>query len=132
MLLAVVGGIKMFTAKLAIVTLIAASATVAAASPSRLTDTQFIEANRCLGLMESKGLNTPEAGAMKAFVSAQSRGRVSEAWDRGDEARLDARIAGDHPSDYVRGQLTSERDGLCESLLPSTQTSAATSVRRAE
>ncbi len=122
----------MFTAKLAIVTLLAASATAAAAAPSRLTDTQFIEANRCLGLMESKELGSPQAGAMKALVTAQSSARVSDAWDRGDQARSDAKIAGDHPSGYARGQLISERDGVCLSLLPSAQTSAASSAQRAE
>ena len=46
----------------------AAAAGSALAAPQRITDTQWVEANRCLGLMSDQDFSTDFLPALKAFV----------------------------------------------------------------
>jgi hypothetical protein len=62
-----------------------ASAAAAFAEPAHLTDVQFVAANRCLGLMSSKTLGTPDAAALSRFLDVESTGRVPRSaahWSR--------------------------------------------------
>jgi hypothetical protein len=97
------------------------------AAPQRLTDVQYIAANRCLGLMESKALGPTDDYAMKQLIKTQGVGRVSAVWDMADQAHDNALSAANRADDYSKARLTAERDGACEALLPPTQTTAAPS-----
>jgi hypothetical protein len=97
---------------------LAAAATVAAAAPSiRLNDAQFIAANRCLGLMTSKALATPDASTLNKLLKEQSWGRNAFIYDKADEARNDALADVDRAGAEVRARLVAERDGVCRALL---------------
>ena len=104
---------------------LAASAVSAVAAPARIDDSQFLTANRCLGLMTSHALGTPDAAAMQQFVKVQSWGRVGFIYDQADQARDDARQAADHGGTDQRTQLTAERDGVCHAFLASQTTTSS-------
>jgi hypothetical protein len=114
---------RLVTAALAAATL-AATAASAVAAPARIGDSQFLAANRCLGLMTSHALGTPDATAMRQFVKDQSWGRVDFVYDQADQARDAARQAADRSDADLRTRLTAERDGVCHAFL-NTETTAA-------
>ena len=89
-----------------------------AAVSAPLSDAQFIEANRCLGLMTSKALATPDAASLKQRLDADAGGRAGYISDKADEARNDATRQAGHASADERAKLTAERDGVCRALLP--------------
>jgi len=97
--------------------LAAAAATATAASPIRLNDAQFIAANRCLGLMTSKALATPDAGVLNKLVKEQSWGRTGYVYDKADEARNDAAADVNRGGAELRARLVAERDGVCRAFL---------------
>jgi hypothetical protein len=96
----------------------AAAAPALADQPSHLSDAQFVEANRCLGLMTSKTLATPDAAAMQQLVKAQAGARIAFIYDRADQARDDAQRQADHAA-ADNASLVAERDGVCRSLIGS-------------
>ena len=105
-------------------------AAVAVAAPVQLSDTQFIAANRCLGLMSSKALGTPDAAAMKQLIDSQTSGRDQFIYEKADEARQDAARQAGGGSEDLHARLTAERDGLCRSLLGHTTAAAQPSPSR--
>jgi len=111
---------------------LATSAVVAQAAPSRLNDVQYIAANRCLALMESKALGPTDDFALKALIKAQGGGRIAAVWDMADQAKEDAASLASRARGDVRTHLIAERDGACQALLPATQTTAAPSASRSE
>jgi hypothetical protein len=100
------------------------------AEPTRLSDTQFIAANRCLGLLSSKALTTPDVAAMRQLVKEQSWGRDGYIYDKADEARdtglRDASRGGAEKS----LSLVAERDGLCRGLIATETTAAGPAPKR--
>jgi hypothetical protein len=112
---------RLVTASLAAVAALAA-ALPALAAPARITDVQFIEANRCLGLMSSKALASPEAASLSRFIKDQSYGRDGYVYDRADQVRDQAESAANHASPDYRTRLTAERDGVCQNFLGGTST----------
>jgi hypothetical protein len=102
----------------------AAGAPALAEQPTHLTDVQFVEANRCLGLMTSKALGTPDASAMAQVVKSQAGGRIGYVYDRADQARDDAqREANRGGSQGPR--LVAERDGVCRGFIGSGSSEAS-------
>lgn len=94
------------------------------AAPPRLDDIQFIQANRCLGLMTSKTLATADAAALKQLIDSQMAGRAPFIYDKADEARETARRQADHGRPDAQAKLAAERDGVCHALLTATTTAA--------
>jgi hypothetical protein len=92
--------------------------------PSHLSDSQFVEANRCLGLMTSKTLSTPDAAAMQQLVKSQVGGRMAFIYDRADQARDDAQRQANHAA-ADNSTLVAERDGVCRSLIGSGSSEAS-------
>lgn len=86
-------------------------------TPPRLTDAQYIDANRCLGLMRSKPLTSPEAAALAAVIRAQDWGRVPLVEDEADSARRNAQTDADHAGPDELATLTAQRDGVCHSYV---------------
>ena len=107
---------------------LAAPAFAASAAPDPISDEQFIAANRCLALMDSKALGPVNDYAMKALIKAQTHGRDAMVWDLGDRAYDDAADAANRASGHAKSILIVERDGRCMALLPPTQTTAAPSA----
>lgn len=108
------------SSKLALALSLSLAASLAAvAAPERLTDGQYIAASRCLGILQSKSLGTPNAGVLAADLKTQSSGRPGYVLDKADEARGDTALAAGSAGSEERARLTAERDGVCQSFLPS-------------
>ncbi len=119
--------------KLALVASVFATlAGAAGAAPARFSDGDYVSANRCLGLLESKTLGNSEVTAMKAVVEAQESGREDLARLKGDEVRSDAKAEADRSTGDLKLRLIAERDGACQAWLPATQTSAVSSPARSD
>jgi hypothetical protein len=101
---------------LAAAAVLAAGATSVTAAPTRLSDVDFIAANRCLGLMSSKALATPDADAMRQLLKGQTGGRVAYVYDKADQARQDAQTEAARGGAERLARLTAERDGVCHNL----------------
>lgn len=105
-----------------------AAATTVTAAPARLSDVQFIAANRCLGLMTSKALGTPDAAALNKLVKEQSWGRNGYIYDKADQAREEAQSDASRGGDELHARLIAERDSVCRSLLETSSTAGAPSA----
>jgi len=103
---------------------VCASAAVASAAPARLSDVQFIAANRCLGIESTKSLAAPDVDALRQLVKSQNWGRDSYIYDKADQARDDGQREASRSGAENDIRLTSERDGVCRALV-STTTAAA-------
>ena len=102
----------------------AAAAPALADQPNHLSDAQFLQANRCLGLMTSKTLGTPDAAAMQQLIKSQVGGRMAFIYDRADQARDDAQRQANR-SATDNSSLVAERDGVCRALIGSGTSEAA-------
>src|SRR5690349_21527166 len=99
-----------------------AFAASASAAPVHLDDVQFVQANRCLGLMSSKALASPDAAALKQLVDSQVAGRAPFIYDKADAARETAARQAEHAKPDALAKLTAERDGACHAFLVATTT----------
>jgi hypothetical protein len=111
----------MFKTVLALAASALCLSTVAAqASGERMTDAQYVAAQRCDALMSARSLGAVDSRAIDALVRQQEAGRTSMAYDRAQEAHDDAarqaRVAGA----YEKTQLAAERDGPCRAMLATT------------
>jgi len=97
---------------------VALAASSAAAAPDRMSDAQFIAANRCLGLMQSKALATPDALTLASLLKAEGGSRLGIVLEQADEARDDAERLASRAGDEARARLVRERDGPCQAYLP--------------
>jgi hypothetical protein len=101
-----------------------ASAAVATAAPARLTDVQFIAANRCIGLESTKALASPDSDALRRLVKSQDGGRASYIYDKADQARDDGARDASRSGAENNLRLAAERDGVCRSLASITTASS--------
>jgi len=102
-----------------------ASAAVTSAAPARLSDVDFIAANRCLGIESTKTFSAPDADALRQLVKAQSWGRDSFIYDKADQARDDGQRDASRSGAENNARLTGERDGVCRALVSTTTAAAA-------
>ena len=100
-----------------------ASAAVAVAAPSRLSDVEFIAANRCVGLESSKAFAGPDAEALRQLVKSQEWGRNAFIYDKADQARDDGARDASRSGAENNVRLASERDGVCRTLASTTTAS---------
>lgn len=115
---------RLVTASLA-AALAAAIAPLAFAAPeARVSDVQFIEANRCLGLMSSKALGAGDPSALRRFIKAQSWGRDGFVYDRADQARDDATREANRGGADRHARLTAELGGVCKTYVADTSTAS--------
>ncbi len=102
------------------VILLAAASLAAVAAPAlaaeRLTDAQFVRANRCLGLAEAKALGDADAAGLQSLIKAQRQGRHSSTDDRAAAARMDAKREAARADGDAKSALVEERDVACKSL----------------
>jgi hypothetical protein len=90
--------------------------TQALALPAHLSDAQFIEASRCVGLLSSKTLGSADVAAMKQLVKSEAGSRMSFIYDRADQARDDAERDANRAG-AAASNLVAERDGVCRALV---------------
>lgn len=91
-------------------TLAAAMAALVAGSAvasERVSDARFVQMARCAGLTEGSG---QDAGALKAALRANARGRSDHIRERATIARNEAAAAIRSASGEALAQLTAERD----------------------
>ena len=100
-----------------------ASAAVAVAAPSRLSDVQFLAANRCLGIESAKSFAGPDADALRQLIKSQTWGRDSYIYDKADQARDDGQREASRSGAENNVRLTAERDGVCRALVSTTTAS---------
>jgi hypothetical protein len=114
---------------LSTVATVAALAAPVLATPTQLTDVQYIEANRCLGLMSTKAIGTPDdAAAMKAFLKTQTIGRESFVYDQAEQARDDGQMDANRSGAEHQARLLAERDGVCRSLIGGSSNTSTAAV----
>lgn len=99
--------------------LIAAAASTAAfaETPKRLSDSEFLKANRCLGLASSSALGADGAESFKSFVKAQSVGRNEVIVSMGKKHQAKAASEARGGNDERRTALKSELGGACQALI---------------
>lgn len=102
----------------------AAAITPVFADTTRLTDTQYIAASRCVGLESAKSLASSDSAALRQLVKNQSWGRTSDVYDRADEARDNGERAANRGGAEATMGLVAERDGLCHSFIANQTASA--------
>ena len=100
-----------------------ASAAVAVAAPARLSDVQFLAANRCVGIESAKAFAGSDADALRQLVKEQQWGRASFIYDKADQARDDGEREASRSGAENNVRLTSERDGVCRALVSTTTAS---------
>jgi hypothetical protein len=112
--------------KLALIAVATAAAAAPAFAGTRLTDTQFIQAGRCQGLISSQALGPADAAAINAFMKSERGAHPQVIIDKADEARRDAERSAKRAGDERRTTLIAERDGACQAFGgPSGATTAA-------
>ena len=104
-------------------TLGASSAAVAA--PTHMSDTQYLQLNRCRALMASPELGGGDTKAIDAALKTEGRGRIDYIYDRGQQVQTDAARAAHRAGGDSRAQMIAERDGTCQALVGSVTTAAA-------
>jgi hypothetical protein len=114
-----------FITSVALAVVACASAATAFAQPAHLNDAQFIAANRCLGLMSSKTLGTPDAASLAKFLDNESYGRMPVASYEADEARDNALRQANRSNADTNYRLVAERDGVCRQFVGAAATTAA-------
>ena len=119
-----------FSAGLTAAFAVTAGATCVAAAPERLTDVQFISANRCLGLMSSKALGTPDAEALRKLLKDQNGGRDAYIYEKADQAREDAQAEAARGGAERTARLVAERDGFCRTFLAPASTATTAGARQ--
>jgi len=102
---------------------VCASAAVAVASPPRLSDVQFLAANRCLGIESTKQFASPDADALRQLLKGQTGGRDSYIYDKADQIREDGVRDASRAGAENNARLAAERDGVCRALASTTTAS---------
>jgi hypothetical protein len=90
------------------------STTAALAATTHLTDSQYLAAARCQGLISSPALGTTDATGINKLMKSEGSYRTADVTDRADEARSEAKRQAGSAGAYGRSQLVSERDGACQ------------------
>jgi hypothetical protein len=111
-----------------IIAIAALSATTAAiASPTQMTDSQYLGAVRCQALMSSPALGKVDTAAISAVINKQSGGRVEAVLDRADDVRENTLRQASHTDASGRASLIAERDGACQAFASNGSGMASTS-----
>lgn len=94
----------------------ALSAPAFAATP-KITDSAYIEAERCVALMSSPALGAQDTAGISQFLKVQEGGRTEAAYDMGQAARQSAAREARTAGAYSKTQLIAERDGVCRGFV---------------
>jgi hypothetical protein len=111
----------MSTLKLTLFAALGAAALVApafAATP-KISDSAYIEAERCVALMSSPALGAQDTSGISQFLKVQDGGRTETAYEMGQTARESAAREARTAGAYSKSQLIAERDGVCRGFVAS-------------
>lgn len=97
-----------------------------AVASSRLTDVDYLQANRCRGLAES--LNAGDPARLDALIKTEATTRVIEIYAEGQEERERARKDASYYD--TKERLTAELNGPCTALLSGGGGGRATATSR--
>jgi len=103
-------------AAVALATLSLAVAGSAAASSARVSDVDYLRANRCKGLAQGLGENDAVAG-LTAFIKQQGRTRLDVIVERGDEELTRAKREASNVD--TKSRLQAEFSGACTAYMDS-------------
>lgn len=96
------------------IVLAATAASTAAFAGDRLSDTQFVKASYCRGLVADEA----SAAGLDALLKANERGRAPFIADRAKEARGDARrLLRRADGDVARAEIASQLSGPCAAYM---------------
>ena len=97
---------------------VVASLAAATAADARITDRDFIAANRCRGLAGAEALGKIDTAGLDALLRAETRGRAQFVADEADKARADAERQARRAAnnDAEKARLTAERATLCDTV----------------
>ena len=115
----------MFKTIIAIAALSASTAAIA--SPTQMTDSQYLSAVRCQALMSSPALGKVDTAAIGSVVDKQSGGRIEAVLDRADDVRAKTLRQASHTDASGRAALIAERDGACQAFASNGSGMASTS-----
>jgi hypothetical protein len=87
------------------------TATAAFAAEARLSDSQFIKANRCAGLAGA------DADKFKAVIKANKRGRADFVLDKALNAKNDAARQARSAREGGKAEIAAELAGACAALV---------------
>ena len=87
-----------------------------AAEPTRISDADFVQAARCVGLASSPALGSSDGAALKALVKSQGWGREPFILDKADETQREARLQADRAGPETKARLNAELTGACAAL----------------
>jgi hypothetical protein len=103
-----------------VIAITTAFATLAAgtAASARMSDAQYLAANRCRSLVAAPSLGeTGDLAAVDRKLRDEARGRDPVIQDRAEQVRQQAQREAARANDTVKARLQAERDGLCQNLL---------------
>lgn len=106
----------MITTRFACLALTLAVATPALAAP-RLTDSQFVQASRCLALAKAPRLGAGDTTAFSTLIKAQRQARADYTVEKASAASSAASAQARRADDAAKADLIAERDGSCQALL---------------
>ena len=119
----------MFTRTLIVGAALALS-TAAFAVPAQISDSAYIQAERCQALFASSSLGREANPALDQLIKEQSASRIQAAYDRGQEAHETAARQARAAGPDEKTQLIAERDGVCHSLTASADAAGSGSAGR--
>ena len=96
----------------------AASLLAATQASARMTDQDFIQANRCAALIAAAELQggPQDTAAIETKIRAERYQHPGFVEDMGNRARQTAQRESRHASDTLKARLIAERDGVCRAL----------------
>lgn len=83
-----------------------------AAASGRVTDVDYLKANRCKGIASGMGADT---ASLDAFIKAEGRTRVDYILQRGEEER--SRAKRQTADANLKGSLSAELSGACTAYM---------------
>lgn len=98
-----------------------AAVATASSAAARISDVDYINANRCQALMESSALGAVDATAMTAFLKTEGRSRADMVASMARKAYDKAGRQAASANEETKARLIAERDGRCQAYLQNTR-----------
>ncbi len=90
--------------------------TAASAEPRKLSDVDFLEAARCVGIASSGKIGSTDVPALNGWLRSQSTGRSIYIAERADQVQHDAKMEASRAGEFQKQRLINELNGVCATL----------------
>lgn len=107
----------MRTFAIAAIVSVAVSSVAFAQAPKRISDSDYLRANRCAALASAPELGESDSAAYKALLKSQGRGRNEVVVSMGKRQQEKTAAEVRSSNQEYRETLRAERDGACKTLL---------------